>query len=92
MQLRGWSHAPRVGCIAARIARARDRRSWLEEFGEHLLKENWLLPAEMETWNMGGFYRRDLGDGLCAIILNSNSWTAQQVMRLCRVFSHRTAG
>merc|ERR1712224_53237 len=37
------------------------------------------MGAEMETWNMGGFYRRDLGDGLCAIILNSNSWTAQQV-------------
>lgn len=55
-------------------------QEWLEDFGAHLLKEAWLTREEYEgTWKAGGFYKRDLGAGLCAIILNSNSWTANQI-------------
>ena len=53
---------------------------WLEDFGQHLVEEGWLLGEEYETtWKAGGYYKRDLGRGLCAVILNSNSWTANQV-------------
>eukprot|EP00928_Gymnodinium_smaydae_P032744 TRINITY_DN23637_c0_g1_i1.p1 TRINITY_DN23637_c0_g1~~TRINITY_DN23637_c0_g1_i1.p1 ORF type:complete len:544 (-),score=86.23 TRINITY_DN23637_c0_g1_i1:200-1780(-) len=54
-------------------------QSWLEEFGGHLLEARWLKPEEMHTWNKGGFYRRNLGQGLCVITLNSNSWTENQI-------------
>ena len=54
-------------------------QSWLEMFGAHLRKEGWLKEDEMDTWNKGGFYRRNLGKGLCVINLNSNSWTQNQI-------------
>lgn len=55
-------------------------QAWLEDFGAHLLHEGWLRAEEYEgTWKLGGFYKRHLGGGLCAIILNSNSWTAHQI-------------
>ncbi len=55
-------------------------QEWLEEFGAHLVKEGWLLEEEFEsTWKAGGFYRRNMGDGLCVIVLNSNSWTEAQI-------------
>ena len=52
--------------------RAPLEQSWLEEFGAHLLDQKWLKPAEMGTWNQGGFFRRNLGGGLCVVTLNSN--------------------
>jgi len=56
------------------------RQEWLEDFGAHLLKEGWLTAEEYEgTWKRGGYYKRTLGGGLCAIVLNSNSWTANQI-------------
>jgi hypothetical protein len=55
-------------------------QDWLEEFGQHLVKEDWLTPEEYKTtWLLGGFYRRNLGQGLCVINLNSNSWTVHQI-------------
>jgi len=55
-------------------------QDWLEEFGTHLVQEGWLTPQEYDTtWVLGGFYRRHLGDGLCVINLNSNSWTVHQI-------------
>jgi len=55
-------------------------QDWLEEFGQHLITEEWLTPQEYETtWKLGGFYRRNLGQGLCVINLNSNSWTVGQI-------------
>jgi hypothetical protein len=55
-------------------------QDWLEEFGQHLVAEEWLTPEEYETtWILGGFYRRNLGKGLCVINLNSNSWTVHQI-------------
>lgn len=55
-------------------------QEWLEEFGQHLVKEEWLTPEEYETtWVLGGFYRRNLGQGLCVLNLNSNAWTANQI-------------
>ena len=54
-------------------------QEWLEEFGAYLLEEGWLKQDEVAHWNSGGFYRRNLGHGLCVINLNSNSWTANQI-------------
>lgn len=55
-------------------------QEWLEEFGQHLVEEEWLTPEEYATtWVLGGFYRRNLGEGLCVINLNSNSWTVAQI-------------
>lgn len=54
-------------------------QGWLEEFGAHLLEAGWLREEEMATWNRGGFYRRNVGKGLCVVSLNSNSWTENQV-------------
>jgi len=55
-------------------------QEWLEEFGRHLVAEEWLTPEEYDTtWILGGFYRRNLGGGLCVINLNSNSWTVHQI-------------
>ena len=46
-------------------------QDWLEEFGTHLVQENWLCQEEYNTtWVRGGYYRRNLGDGLCVINLN----------------------
>eukprot|EP00656_Telonema_subtile_P042956 TRINITY_DN4907_c0_g1_i3.p1 TRINITY_DN4907_c0_g1~~TRINITY_DN4907_c0_g1_i3.p1 ORF type:complete len:323 (+),score=61.92 TRINITY_DN4907_c0_g1_i3:177-1145(+) len=46
-------------------------QSWLDELGAHLRKRNWLSAAELETWGLGGFYKRQLNaEGLCAIALN----------------------
>eukprot|EP00656_Telonema_subtile_P042959 TRINITY_DN4907_c0_g1_i6.p1 TRINITY_DN4907_c0_g1~~TRINITY_DN4907_c0_g1_i6.p1 ORF type:complete len:574 (+),score=107.40 TRINITY_DN4907_c0_g1_i6:177-1898(+) len=54
-------------------------QSWLDELGAHLRKRNWLSAAELETWGLGGFYKRQLNaEGLCAIALNSNHWTRGQ--------------
>lgn len=54
-------------------------QEWLEEFGAHLLEVGWLKTDEMNTWNKGGYYRRNMGEGLCVISLNSNSWTLNQI-------------
>jgi len=54
-------------------------QDWLEEFGAHLLERGWLKQSEIATWNQGGFYRRNVGKGLCVITLNSNSWTENQI-------------
>lgn len=44
---------------------------WLEEFGKHLVAEALLTPKEDETtWILGGFYRRNLGQGLSERTLN----------------------
>jgi len=58
-------------------------QDWLEEFGTHLVQENWLCQEEYNTtWIRGGYYRRNLGDGLCVINLNSNSWTVGQINKV----------
>ena len=54
-------------------------QAWLEDLGVFLLERNWLKRHEMDDWNRGGFYLRNLGDGLCVIVLNSLGWTAGHV-------------
>lgn len=56
------------------------QQAWLEDFGAYLVGEGWLRPEEYDgPWKLGGFYKRNLGGGLCAIMLNSNSWTQNQI-------------
>ena len=52
---------------------------WVDELGVNLKRMGWLSDAELVTWNLGAFYRRVHGDGLCTIVLNSNSWTPTQI-------------
>jgi len=59
------------------------KQEWLEDFGAYLVQEGWLLPEEFEgPWKLGGFYKRRLGGGLCALMLNSNSWTKNQINKV----------
>ena len=54
--------------------------SWLEDIGAFLRDRNWLTDDELATWNVGGFFWRQIHEsGLCAIGLNSNHWTPTQV-------------
>jgi len=59
--------------------RAPMEQEWLEEFGAFLFEAGWLKEAELVTWNTGGFFKRQVGGGLCVLNLNSNSWTANQI-------------
>lgn len=53
---------------------------WLEDLGNFLLNREWITEDELTTWVKGGFYWRMLHTtGLCAIGLNSNHWTPNQV-------------